>query len=124
MGESAYYIRTTKQGSTDGNEDWPVWIGGITSDEQTLFKTDDNAHIGCLISPKSIDNFYYGTQPGVSILDQNPGPEDDDCAFSWHVDGAYFALCDGSVHFLLEDIDMQLYKNLGQRNDGNVVNDF
>ena len=124
MGESAYYIRTTKQGSTAGNEDWPVWIGGITSDEQTLFKTDDNAHIGCLIAPKSIDNFYYGTQPGVSILDQNPGPEDDDCAFSWHVDGAYFALCDGSVHFLLEGIDMQLYKNLGQRNDGNVVNDF
>lgn len=123
IGESSYY-RRLRQGGTEGNEYWPVWIGGIGSDENTLFKTDDKAHIGCLIAPKSTDSFASGTQPGVSILGQNPGPEDDDCAFSWHVDGAYFALCDGSVHFLREDIDMQLYKNLGQRNDGNVVEDF
>lgn len=119
IGESSYYIRTKQ-----GNEDWPVWIGGITSDEQTLFKTDRKALIGCGISPKSTDNFYYGTVPGQSVLNQNPGPMDDDCAFSWHFDGAYFAFCDGAVHYLLEDIDIELYMNLGQRNDGNVVKSF
>jgi hypothetical protein len=89
-----------------------------------LFKTARDAPLGCGISPKSIDNFYFGTRPGVSILGQNPGPLDDDCAFSWHSDGAFFALCDGSVHYLTEDIDMEVYLNLGQRNDGNVINGF
>jgi len=124
IGESAYYMRSRRQGGGEGNEDWPVWVGGITSDEQTLFKTEEDAPLGCNISPKSIDNFFGGTQPGVSVLAQNPGPADDDCAFSWHTDGAYFALCDGSVHFLTEDIEMQLYLNLGQRNDGNVIDGF
>jgi prepilin-type N-terminal cleavage/methylation domain-containing protein len=123
IGESAYYIRSRTQGG-EGNEDWPVWIGGIVSDEQTLFKTAVDAPIGCGISPKSIDGFFHGTVPGQSILGQNPGPLDDDCAFSWHYDGAFFAFCDGSVHYLTEDIEMEVYLNLGQRNDGNIVNDF
>ncbi|MEX2092081.1 MAG: DUF1559 domain-containing protein [Pirellulales bacterium] len=123
IGESSYYRRIGGS-AAEANEYWPVWVGGIGSDENTLFKTAEDAPIGCGISPKSIDSFLYGTQPGVSILNQNPGPTDDDCAFSWHVDGAYFALCDGSVHYLTEDIEMEVYLNLGQRNDGNVVNDF
>jgi hypothetical protein len=124
IGESSYYVRTRAQGSGEGNTDWPVWIGGIASDEHTLFKTAEDAPIGCNIHPKMIENFYYGTRPGQSILGQNPGPSDDDCAFSWHEAGAFFALCDGSVHYLTEDIEFEVYRNLGQRNDGNTVNEF
>jgi hypothetical protein len=123
IGESSYY-RRRGGGATAGNEYWPVWAGGIGSDENTLFKTATDAPIGCEISPKMIDNFFYGTQPGVSILNQNPGPSDDDCAFSWHHEGAYFAFCDGAVHFLFEDIEIEVYLNLGQRNDGNVIGEF
>ena len=122
IGESSYYIRTRAAGSGVGNEDWPIWMGGAASDEQTLFKTAEDAPLGCGISPKSIDSFFYGTQAGVDIRSQRPGPTDDDCAFSWHQDGAFFALCDGSVQYLSEDIDMDVYLNLGQRNDGNPVN--
>jgi hypothetical protein len=71
-----------------------------------------------------VDSFFYGTPDSGSILGQNPGPTDDDCAFSWHQDGAFFALCDGSVQYLSEDIDMKVYLNLGQRNDDNPVNAF
>jgi hypothetical protein len=124
IGESSYYVRTRRQGGGEGNDHWPVWIGGITSDEQTLFKTDENAPIGCGVSPKSVDNFFTGTQAGVSILSQNPGPVDNDCAFSWHHEGAFFAFCDGSVHFLSETIEMEIYKNVGQRNDDNIIRDF
>jgi prepilin-type N-terminal cleavage/methylation domain-containing protein/prepilin-type processing-associated H-X9-DG protein len=124
IGESSYYVRTRSQGSGVGNTDWPVWAGGIWSDEHTLFKTADDAPINCGISPKSVENFYYGTVPGVDITQQNPGPMDDDCAFSWHSGGAYFAYCDGSVHFLNEDIDIDIYKWLGARNDGNVIPQF
>jgi prepilin-type N-terminal cleavage/methylation domain-containing protein len=40
---------------------------------------------------------------------------------SYHVGGAQFGLCDGSVHFLAENIDLKVYQDLGARNDGNPV---
>ena len=124
IGESAYYIRTRVQGQGEGNTDWPVWIGGVASDEHTLFKTAIDAPINCGISPKSTASFFYGTIPGESILGQNPGPLDDDCAFSWHTGGAFFAFCDGSVHFLSETLDFDIYRRLGQRDDGEPVSDY
>ncbi len=40
---------------------------------------------------------------------------------SAHPGGVHFAMCDGSVHFVNEDIDMWTYQYLGGRKDGNVV---
>ena len=45
----------------------------------------------------------------------------DDCAFSWHPGGAMFVFADGSVHFLPYEIDLLTYQNLGDRNDGQVI---
>lgn len=124
IGESAYYIRTRAFGEGEGNTDWPVWIGGVASDEHTLFKTAEDAPINCGVSPKSIGNLFYGTRPGESIISQTSGPLDDDCAFSWHHGGAMFAFCDGSVHFLPEDLDFDTYRRLGARNDGEPVTGY
>jgi len=49
--------------------------------------------------------------------------------FSWgfksrHVGGAQFALVDGTVKFLSENIDHVLFQRLGGRGDGNPVGDF
>lgn len=115
IGESAYYMA-----ERDTNSDWPLWMGGANSDENTIFKTAHDAPINCEISPKSIDNFQTGLREGVDIR-LISGPIDDDCAFSWHPGGAFFAFCDGSVHWLNEEIDMQTYLNLGARDDGNVI---
>ena len=125
LGEASYYVRTRAQGvDGEGNTDWPVWIGGVTSDENTLFKTAEDAPINCGIAPKTIDNFFYGTRPGQDITQQFGGPLDDDCAFSWHHGGAMFALCDGSVLFLQEDIEFEIYRRLGARNDGLPVSGY
>jgi prepilin-type N-terminal cleavage/methylation domain-containing protein/prepilin-type processing-associated H-X9-DG protein len=43
---------------------------------------------------------------------------------SLHEGGAHFALADGSVRFLSENLDVLTFRNLGQRNDGNVVGEF
>jgi len=52
------------------------------------------------------------------------------CIFNWHVTwgfksrhqgGCNFAFVDGSVHFLTDSINNQLYQYLGCRNDGNAV---
>lgn len=70
--------------------------------------------------------------PSVPPLPSTPlcpsGPTN--CIFNWHVTwgfklrhqgGCNFAFVDGSVHFLQETIDHQLYQYLGCRNDGNAV---
>jgi prepilin-type N-terminal cleavage/methylation domain-containing protein len=113
IGESAYYIVI----GTTRHHDWPIWMGGYGagSDESTLFKTQDPSIINCGIVPKSIDRFR--TQGAL-------GPVDDDCAFSWHDGGAFFAFADGSVHFLQESIEFRTYRSLGTINDGNVIPDF
>lgn len=43
-----------------------------------------------------------------------------DCALSMHRGIAQFAMADGSVHALSENIDEKVYASLGSRNDGRV----
>lgn len=45
----------------------------------------------------------------------------DDCFASNHPGGVQFVFADGSVNFVSENIDQQLYVNLGDKADGNVV---
>jgi prepilin-type N-terminal cleavage/methylation domain-containing protein/prepilin-type processing-associated H-X9-DG protein len=129
IGESSYY-RRVMEGGAGVPEHWPAWMGGLASDESTLFKTGEVNSAGRVVSPincnipQSINSFDFGTRAGVSILDTQGGPTDDDCAFSFHTGGAMFALCDGSVHFIKDDIQNTVYQNLGSRFDGNVVDEF
>ncbi len=103
IGESAYFKEPEF-------EKWPFWIGGVVQDESTLFKTNESNPINGAISSKSVANFNQAT--------------DDECAFSWHIGGVFFAFADGSVHFLSESLDLVTYRNLGNIADGNVVSDF
>lgn len=43
---------------------------------------------------------------------------------SWHTGGAQFALGDGSVRFVSENIALETYQYLGSRNDGHFVGDY
>lgn len=105
LGESSYY-RTSN--------DWPIWFGAPRVNDATLFKTSLPSVINCLMSPKIPDNLKMGGN----------GPVDDDCAFSWHNGGAYFSFGDGSVHWLNDEIDWNIYSYLGTKDDGNVIGDY
>jgi prepilin-type N-terminal cleavage/methylation domain-containing protein len=123
LGESAYYIDL----GNGRHHNWPVWIGayGNDSDEAVLFKTEEPSEINCRISPKSTNSFRRNYVFG---------PEDDDCAFSWHNSGAFFAFADGSVRFLDESISHYdstnsdpmalIYSRLGTMDDGLTIQDF
>ncbi len=43
---------------------------------------------------------------------------------SMHVGGAQISLCDGSVKFVSDSVDLNTFRNLFARNDGNVVGEF
>lgn len=43
---------------------------------------------------------------------------------SYHPSGAQFLLADGQIRFISNFIDNTLYQRLGNRNDGNLINDF
>jgi prepilin-type N-terminal cleavage/methylation domain-containing protein len=102
FGESSYYWGPNEI------EDWPIWLGAPGTDEATQFKTEIPAPLNCKVTAKSIENLTSAV--------------DDDCAFSWHEGGAFFAMADGSVHFLLDTIDDNTYIYLGTKNDGIVTN--
>ena len=43
---------------------------------------------------------------------------------SWHVGSVQVLLMDGSVHSVSENIDLAIWRRLGQRNDGQVLGEF
>ena len=43
---------------------------------------------------------------------------------SWHDGGAHLAFCDGSVHFLSENMDLQMQERMGSTYDGGVIGEF
>jgi hypothetical protein len=83
--------------------------------------------------------WYVGTAPPINYDSCRatipPWPSPQTCAtfFNWntssgfksrHPDGGNFALAEGSVHFISENIDYRNYQRLGDRLDGEVVGSF
>ncbi len=92
-------------------DDWPIWAGAPDRDEPTFCKPGDRA-AGAI-------NCWTGGGP-----DQWWTAIDDDCAWSFHPGGATFGFCDGSVHFISQDLNADTYFNLGSRLDGGIVGDY
>lgn len=74
----------------------------------------------------------YPTCPGESPGHLGP-PYDCHWSHNWvtstsfksrHTGGAHFLYCDGSVHFISENIDYMTYQKLGERHDGYPMEPF
>jgi prepilin-type N-terminal cleavage/methylation domain-containing protein/prepilin-type processing-associated H-X9-DG protein len=113
VGEAAY----TASGAGKNLGDFPIWMGTAWEDGSIMFKTE--WYINCDISGSR--SFPLS----ASELDRLPGGKhsksSDDCAFSWHTNGAMFGFADGSVHFLSENIEVRTFVLLGDRLDGEVI---
>jgi prepilin-type N-terminal cleavage/methylation domain-containing protein/prepilin-type processing-associated H-X9-DG protein len=105
LGEASYFSRAAS---------YPIWMGIFGDDGGVMFQTEEpiNCNIG------GIRNFPL-TDAEVELLPV--GIESDDCAFSWHTNGAYFAFVDGSVRYLDENIELRTYWLLGDRSDDEII---
>jgi prepilin-type N-terminal cleavage/methylation domain-containing protein len=108
VGEAAYFARAAS---------FPIWAGIFGDDGSNMFETQDA--INCNIS--GARSFPLSDAQIQLLPDKN---ETDDCAFSWHTGGAFFAFVDGSVHFLSESMELRTFWLLGDRMDDEVIRDL
>ena len=87
-------------------------LGWVSGTRETLRNT------GSIHGPEMHD-FHHNQQQ------QNPMPANHVGGFgSYHAGGAHFAIGDGSVRFISENIEPDMFKSLGNRADGRIVDDF
>ncbi|QDU61133.1 Type II secretion system protein G precursor [Planctomycetes bacterium Pan216] len=59
-----------------------------------------------------------GAQEPINLHDGEGLPQSTKGFSSYHPGGCHFTMADGSVHFVSESIDLDVYQQLGQRDDG------
>ena len=81
-------------------------------------------------------SWFYAFRPQAAFCNSYVGPnaKEFDCgqnsdrvntaARSMHVGGVHVLMCDGAVQFVGENINLQTWRNLGNKSDGNVVGEF
>ncbi|HUQ69870.1 MAG TPA: DUF1559 domain-containing protein [Planctomycetaceae bacterium] len=89
-------------------EDWPTWLGSVSTDESIRYEGES--------SEDPINGFVNPNRMAAA--------RSDDCAFSFHTGGAQFLFGDGSVRFLTENMNINVYSYLHSIADGQVVGDF
>jgi len=94
-----------------------VWIDGTTASVAARWlNVMSPSFAGNSVSINYEPYFPAGLFPGS--IGQNWGPS------SLHTGGAHHLLCDGSVRFLSENLDVGTYDALTSRNGGEVVGEF
>ncbi|QDT93642.1 DUF1559 domain-containing protein [Gimesia algae] len=94
-----------------------VWIDGSAAAVAARWlDLTPPAYAGASVSINHQPYFPGGVFPGS--IGQNWGPS------SFHVGGAHHLLADGSVHFLSENMSVDVYDSLTTRNGGEVVGEF
>jgi prepilin-type processing-associated H-X9-DG protein len=100
-GGNSQNVDTCQGGTLNRSDRATVWLGG--NPQHNMFSTDrmpNDPRFDCIAPNNGCTNF---------------------AARSVHAGGAQFGMCDGSVHFISETIDVIVYRGLGTRIGGETV---
>lgn len=104
IGEKHIYIDDYLTGEDRGDNE--TWCTGFNNDN---YRTTGRRDGGAIVE-------------AVPIPDGTPNPDEDVYRFgSPHAGGVNMSFCDGSVKTISYDIDWQVHRDFGNREDGNVV---
>jgi prepilin-type processing-associated H-X9-DG protein len=95
--------------------------GYYPADMWTYNRTSNNAFTN---APINFDTCTVATDPKDPSCNRTQQWQLSRGFKSKHTGGANFALCDGSVRFISQTIDMTTYWRLGDRADGQVLGDY
>lgn len=76
------------------------------------------------LSPDHTTTYYYHVLPPNDLSCMYPPSRISTTANSRHTGGVQLLLCDGSVRFVSENIDINVWRALGTRRGGEVVSEF
>ncbi|MFN9273146.1 MAG: DUF1559 domain-containing protein [Planctomycetia bacterium] len=112
-------VRGPKNGALQFGEFGSYWSGGAWgeygfSTQEPPNTTAADANYGCLTT----------TWPGAACTPETTFENQRNYARSMHVGGVMAVFCDGSVRSVNDTISAGIWRNLGDRSDGNVVGDF
>jgi prepilin-type N-terminal cleavage/methylation domain-containing protein len=122
---------------TDGSS-WTIFVGEIIAPRRGDTKTNN---LGWMSGTRSTlrnagssinigeRGYYYSAGASLEIKDQQDEFDRSSPTYvggfaSYHVGGAHFALGDGSVRFISENINPGALRNLANRADGNLTSEF
>lgn len=103
-GGNAQNIDTCQSGTLNRSDRATVWFGGHP--QHNMFSTDRGPNDGrfdCIAPNNGCTNF---------------------AARSMHAGGAHLGMCDGSVHFLSDSIDVGVMRALGTRSGDELIGEF
>ena len=103
-GGNAQDIDTCQGGTLNRSDRATVWLGG--NPQNNMFSTNrspNDRRFDCIAPHNGCVNF---------------------AARSAHVGGVNVGMCDGSVHFISDSIDVSVMQSLGTRNGGEIVRGF
>lgn len=107
MAAESSYVTGNSTTAPTRVEDWPIWIGGPGTDESIRINGRTNSPINCQCKPHNM----------IQAIN-------DDCAFSFHPGGAMHLFCDGSVHFLSENMAIDTLCSMHSIKDGKPIGEY
>jgi prepilin-type N-terminal cleavage/methylation domain-containing protein/prepilin-type processing-associated H-X9-DG protein len=100
---------------------WYAAIPGVRRSAGMMMMPNMTEGAGSLV----IGHVGQPAMMGMMAMESTPNQTNHIVHFSsQHAGGVQFLLCDGSVQFLSENVDYGLFRNIGERSDGNVIGEF
>jgi len=106
--------------AVDSNTTWYAAVPGATRPAGMMMMSMQEAQSSLVLGHVGQDAMM-----SMPAMHHNPNSTNHIANFSsQHIGGSQFLLCDGSVHFLGENADYSVFRNMGEKDDGNVLGEF